>query len=94
VDENIELYYQPGSIHILNEGLINFDPVLAKTIVHEEPIEKRGQFPPVEGGDPQPNELDRTALHPEGGTVARVRSIPEAVHTSWVVLNEQQHWQN
>ena len=29
-----------------------------------------------------------------GGNVARVHSIPEAVRTSWVVPNEQQHGQN
>jgi hypothetical protein len=33
VDENISLYNQPWTIHILNEGYTHFVPVLRKTIV-------------------------------------------------------------
>jgi len=64
MDETARLYNQPEIIHILNERGTHFVPILPKTILGEEPIEKQGLVPPLEGGDSQQNKLDRIALHP------------------------------
>jgi hypothetical protein len=40
LDENIEIYNQPWTIHILNEEYTHFVPVLPKIIVYEKPIQK------------------------------------------------------
>jgi len=41
VDENAGCYDDPQVIHILNEGLCYFVPVLRKTSVHNEPSEAK-----------------------------------------------------
>jgi len=64
VDETVRLYNQPEIIHILKERGTHFVPVLPTTIVSEEPNEKQGHMPPLEGADSQQNQLDRRIFHP------------------------------
>ena len=55
VVEHSSLYNDPQIIHILNEGLCHFVPVLRKTSVPNKPIEKEVSTSPSEGVQSQNN---------------------------------------
>jgi len=48
VGEHSSLYNDPQIIHILNEGLCHFVPILRKTPAPKKPIEKEIHFSPSE----------------------------------------------
>ena len=64
VDERSCLYNDPQIIHILNDGLCHFDPILRETSVPNKPIEKEAHLSPSEGVQSQNNLTDGLTLHP------------------------------
>ena len=75
VDEHSSLFNDPQIIHILNEGLCHFVPILCKTSTSNKPIEKEAHLSPSEGVQSQNNQMDGLALH----TVTSVTASPQQV---------------
>jgi hypothetical protein len=63
MDENASLYNDPQMIHILNEGLSHFVPILHKTSVPSKLFKEQAHLSPSEGVQSQDNPKDGLALH-------------------------------
>jgi hypothetical protein len=64
VDEYASCYNYLKVIHILNEGLCHFVPILHKTSEHNKPTEKQTNISLSEGVQSQNNPTAGLALHP------------------------------
>jgi hypothetical protein len=73
--ENASLYNDPQMIHILNEGLSHFFPILCKTSVPNKPTEKQAKSSPLDGDQSQDNPTGGLELHP----VKSVAASPQQV---------------
>ena len=60
--EHSNLYNDPQIIHIVNDGLCHFDPIL-QTSVPNKPIEREAHLSPSEGVQSQNNLTDGLTLH-------------------------------
>jgi len=75
VDEHSSLYNDPQIIHILNEGLCHFVPILRKTSEPNKPIEKKAHLSPSEGVQSQNNPTDGFTLHPFTSVAASPQQV-------------------
>ena len=75
MDENASLYIDPQIIHILNEGLCHFVPILHKTSVPNKPVQKQTHLLPSEGVQSQNNPTDGLALHPVKSVAASPNQV-------------------
>ena len=75
MDEYASCYSYPKMIHILNEGLYDFVPILCKTSEPNKPIEKQTNISLSEGVHSHNNPTDRLALHPVKSVAASSQQV-------------------
>ena len=75
VDEHSSLYIDPQFLHILNEGLCHFVPMLRKTSVPNKPIEKEVSTSPSDVMQSQNNPTDGLTLHPVKSVAASQQEV-------------------
>jgi len=75
VDEHSSLYNDPQIIHILNEGLCHFTPILRKTSVPNDPIEKEVSTSLSDGVQSQNNPTYGLKFHPEHSVAASQQEV-------------------
>jgi ankyrin repeat protein len=75
LDEHSSPYNDPQIIHILNEGLYHFVPILRKTSVPNKPVEKEARLSPSEDVQSQNNPKDRLTLHPVKSVAASSQKV-------------------
>jgi hypothetical protein len=83
VDEHSSLYNDPQIIHILNEGLCHFVPILRKTSVPNKSIETEANLSP-EGVQLQDILTDGLTLHP-------VKSVAVSPQQVSLLFAQQEH---
>jgi len=75
VDDYSCLYNDPQIIHILNEGLFHFVPILRKASVPNRPIEKQAHLSSSEGVQSQNNPTCGLMLHPVQSVAASQQEV-------------------
>jgi hypothetical protein len=76
LDEHSSLYNDPQIIHILNEGLCHFIPILRKTSIPNKPIEKGVSTTLSEGMQSQNNPTDGLTLHRVKSVAGSQQEVP------------------
>ena len=75
LEEHSILYNDPQIIHILNEGLCHFVPIIRKTSVTKKTIEKETYFSPSEVVQSPDNPTGGLALHPLKSVAASPQKV-------------------
>jgi hypothetical protein len=86
MDEYGSCYSYPKMIHILNEGLCHFVPILRKTSEPNKPIEKQTNLFLSEGVQSQNSPTAGLALHPVTSVAASPQQVSLLLYSQSVCI--------